>query len=195
MTSRIYRRCFDGTLSIPPVLRAWTALTRVSLTVMIGFAEFIFGGIENFIPMHSEYTIKTSVGFIACSHAVHNLVFVRSFYSLGFVSMLSRNRHRTSYPLWIPWIPSSIADSQMRNFMALVCCTVMNPALFQLIEHPAQEGTRVHHRRGSFFEGGGQFVRVAMTVIMWSHHWKGLKLLACRFCPSSLVRTLCRKIT
>ena len=108
-------------------------------------------GIENFIPMHYEYTIKNERRVRKLVPAVHNLVFVRS--SRSCIDAIKESRSAT---LPIRYImdreyhrPIIVPDSQMRNFMAV------EPSELNI-----RKGTRVRITGGLFEGVEGEFVRV-----------------------------------
>ena len=75
----------------------WYAL-RITYGRELALQEYLNSeGIENFIPMHYEYTIKNERRVRKLVPAVHNLVFVRS--SRSCIDAIKEQERHASYPL------------------------------------------------------------------------------------------------
>ena len=133
----------------------WYAL-RITYGRELALQEYLNSeGIENFIPMHYEYTIKNE-------RRVRKLVFVRS--SRSCIDAIKESRSAT---LPIRYImdreyhrPIIVPDSQMRNFMAVSANYDESLLYFEPSELNIRKGTRVRITGGLFEGVEGEFVRV-----------------------------------
>ncbi|WP_349837655.1 capsular polysaccharide transcription antiterminator UpfY, partial [Bacteroides fragilis] len=140
----------------------WYAL-RITYGRELALQEYLNSeGIENFIPMHYEYTIKNERRVRKLVPAVHNLVFVRS--SRSCIDAIKESRSAT---LPIRYImdreyhrPIIVPDSQMRNFMAVSANYDESLLYFEPSELNIRKGTRVRITGGLFEGVEGEFVRV-----------------------------------
>jgi transcription antitermination factor NusG len=140
----------------------WYAL-RITYGRELALQEYLNSeGIENFIPMHYEYTIKNERRVRKLVPAVHNLVFVRS--SRSCIDAIKESKGTT---LPIRYImdreyhrPIIVPDSQMRNFMAVSANYDESLLYFEPSELNIRKGTRVRITGGLFEGVEGEFVRV-----------------------------------
>ena len=171
----------------------WYAL-RITYGRELALQEYLNSeGIENFIPMHYEYTIKNERRVRKLVPAVHNLVFVRS--SRSCIDAIKESRSAT---LPIRYImdreyhrPIIVPDSQMRNFMAVSANYDESLLYFEPSELNIRKGTRVRITGGLFEGVEGEFVRVrndrrVVTI-------EGVMAVATTFVHPSLVEPVTEK--
>ena len=140
----------------------WYAL-RITYGRELALQEYLNSeGIENFIPMHYEYTIKNERRVRKLVPAVHNLVFVRSSRE-----RIDRIKDEMGMTLPIRYImdresrqPIVVPTSQMRSFMAVAGSYDQQLVYLEPSAVAFRKGQRVRVTGGIFAGVEGEFIRV-----------------------------------
>lgn len=140
----------------------WYAL-RITYSRELALKEYLdANGIENFIPMHYEYSVRNERRVRKLVPVIHNLVFVHS--SRNRIDQIKDTMNMT---LPIRYImdketrqPIIIPDSQMRSFMAIAGNYDQQLVYLEPSTVSFRKGDRVRVIGGAFAGIEGEFLRI-----------------------------------
>ena len=133
----------------------WYAL-RITYSRELALKEYLdANGIENFIPMHYEYSVRNERRVRKLVPVIHNLVFVHS--SRNRIDQIKDTMNmmdkETRQPIIIP-------DSQMRSFMAIAGNYDQQLVYLEPSTVSFRKGDRVRVIGGAFAGIEGEFLRI-----------------------------------